>query len=88
MLMKIAEATGTNLHWLVTGEGPREVPPAAHVPIIGRTTAGPLAIKQPGDEDLITEHIEVLEGTAQTVRLDVAGLRITIRVEPSERREP
>ncbi|MGB2997426.1 MAG: hypothetical protein WBC59_02165 [Phycisphaerae bacterium] len=39
------------------------------------------------DEDLITERIEALEDKAQTVRLDIAGLRVTIRVEPQIREE-
>ncbi|HUX02613.1 MAG TPA: hypothetical protein VMY35_16760, partial [Phycisphaerae bacterium] len=51
-------------------------------PIVGRTTGGSLAEAKPGDEDLVTERIEALEGAAQVVRLDIAGLRVTIRVEP------
>ena len=82
ILSKIAEATDVNLHWLLTGEGPKTAARVARVPIVGRTTGGNLAAKQPGDEDLITERIETIEGAPQVVRLDIAGLRVTIRVEP------
>lgn len=87
ILSKIAEATGVNPNWLLTGEGPKAATPIARIPIIGRTTGGDLAKAQPGDEDGITERIEALEGSAQTVRLDVAGLRVTIRVEAAPGKE-
>lgn len=39
------------------------------------------------DGDLITERIAALEDKTQTVRLDIAGLRVTIRVKPQIREE-
>jgi hypothetical protein len=44
-------------------------PPRQQIPIVGRATAGPLASDA--------------GAAGQTIRLDVAGLRVTITVEPA-----
>ncbi|HUS45114.1 MAG TPA: helix-turn-helix transcriptional regulator [Phycisphaerae bacterium] len=79
LIKRIADLFHINERWLESGEGLMQ---GARVPIVGRTTGGSLAEAKPGDEDLVTERIEALEGAAQVVRLDIAGLRVTIRVEP------
>jgi hypothetical protein len=61
-----------------------EALPDRRIPVVGRVTGGGLAAEAAGDEDQMTQRIEAAErGGAQTVRLTVAGLAITIIVAPA-----
>ena len=85
VLARIAEVTDVDMTWLLTGKTESAESGSTNVPIVGRATAGKLAPAEPGDEALDVTLPGDAEKKARTVRLDVADVRITIRVEPRPR---